>query len=221
MNRLPTISKVAIAFLFLLGMAACSSPDPVAYRGVASSPYLTANPENEGGRVPYRYATSVNWRSYDRIILDPVEIYRGPDNQFGDMPEADKDALSRYMLSQFMLKLGKTFSFTNSADPRTLRMRLTLTGASTTTPFLGPFSRFDIGGGLYNGVQAARGREGALTGSVIYVVEIYDAPSGRLLDASVTKQYPGAYNVGATMGSLAAAKVGIEKGAEALAERLR
>jgi hypothetical protein len=41
-----------------------------------------------------------------------------------------------------------------------------------------------------------------------------------LLDAFVTKQYPGAFNVVASLGSLAAAETGIDKGADALAERL-
>jgi len=58
------------------------------------------------------------------------------------------------------------------------------------------------------------------TGSVIYAVEIYDAPTNRLLAAFVTKQYPGSLNVLATLGSLAAAKTGIEKGADALLAQL-
>lgn len=60
-----------------------------------------------------------------------------------------------------------------------------------------------------------------MTGSVLYVAEIYDAAAGTLLDASVIKQYPGAYDIGATVGSLAAAETGIDKGAETLAEQLR
>jgi hypothetical protein len=75
--------------------------------------------------------------------------------------------------------------------------------------------------GLYNGVQAVRGREGTFTGSVMYAVEIYDAPTNRLLSAFVAKQYPGAFNIGASIGSLAAAKAGIDKGAGALAEDLK
>ncbi|HWT99240.1 MAG TPA: DUF3313 family protein, partial [Terriglobales bacterium] len=69
--------------------------------------------------------------------------------------------------------------------------------------------------------QSVRGGEGLMTGSVLYAVEIYDAETTRLLAAYVTKQYPNAYNVGATMGSLAAAKTGIDKGADALATEVR
>lgn len=202
-------------------LAACSSPDPVEYRGVASSSYLRPNPQDDDGHVPFRYTTTVDWHAYDRLIIDPVEVYRGPDNQFGDMSEDDKTALAQYMRSQFAQKLGQRFQLTDTATPQTLRLKLTLTGADTSTPVLSTFTRLDIGGGLYNGVQAVRGKEGMMTGSALYVVEIYDATSNRLLDASVVKQYPGAYNIGATFGSLAAAKTGIEKGADALAERMQ
>lgn len=200
-------------------LAACASPDPVAYRGVASSPYL--RPDAVDDRVPYRFSTEVDWRSYDKAIVDPVEIYRGADNQFGDLSEADKTKLAGYMQTSFTEKLGKRFGIVNKPETGTLRIRLTLTGVETNTPVLSTFMRFDLAGGIYNGVQAARDREGMMSGSVIYVAEIYDAASERLLDASVVKQYPGAYNVGATFGSLAAAETGVDKGAVALADRLR
>ena len=58
-----------------------------------------------------------------------------------------------------------------------------------------------------------------MMGSVSYAVEIYDSASDQLLEAFVAKQYPGAYNIGATFGSLGAAHTGIDKGAEALAKR--
>lgn len=65
-------------------------------------------------------------------------------------------------------------------------------------------------------MQAARDKEGLLTGSVSYAVEIYDATDNRLLSAYVTKQYPNALNAGASFGALSASKVGIRKGADAL-----
>lgn len=96
--------------------------------------------------------------------------------------------------------------------PGTLKLHLTLTGARTTTPVLGPFSRFDMAGGVYNGVQAARGREGSMSGSANYAVEIHDATNGRLLRSYVTRQYPNAMNVGATFSPLAASRSGSGRG---------
>ncbi len=202
-------------------LVACGSPEPVAYSGIDSSSQLVANRQDESGRMPYRYATPVDWRTYKSVILDPVAIYRGPDNQFGDMSDTDKATLASYMSSQFTEQLRHRFVLTTGPGPDTLRVKLTLTGAATSTPVLSTLSRFDLAGGLYNGVQSVRGGEGMLTGSVIYAVEIHDATTGRLLNAFISKQYPNALNIGASFGSLGAAKTGIEKGAESLVAYLK
>jgi hypothetical protein len=109
----------------------------------------------------------------------------------------------------------------SGAGSGTLKLHLTLTGARTPTPALGPFSRFDMAGGVYNGVEAARGREGSMFGSANYAVEIHDAADGHLLRSYVTRQYPNAMNVGADFSPLAASRVGIEKGADMLVAELR
>lgn len=219
MLRFKTADRLAAITLATV-VAACTSSDPVAYSGIDSAPYLASNRQDESGRVPYRYAAPVGWRSYSRVILDPVAIYRGSDSQFDDTSEADKAALADYMQRQFVEKLSRRFQLATDPAPNTLRVRLTLTGAASNTPVLSTFTRIDLSGGIYNSVQAARGGEGLFTGSVIYAVEIYDSSTNRLLTAFVTKQYPGALNIGATLGSLAAAKAGIDKGADALLAQL-
>jgi hypothetical protein len=211
--------------LFVLALcevaSGCASVTPVAYSEVASSAYLAPNPSDTTGRVPYRYAAAVDWRAYDKAMLDPIVIYRGRDHQFGDMSERDKAALAAYMRTRFLESLGTRFAIAGTRAPNTLRVRLTLTGAVANTPVLGTLSRFDVAGAVYNGVQTARDGEGTMTGSVFYVVEIFDAPSGRLLSAFVSKQYPSPYDIKASVGALAAAQAGIDKGADALVAQLR
>lgn len=201
-------------------LAGCGTPDPARYSGLQSSSQLLPNSRDETGRVPYRYTTQTDWRSYSRVMIDPVEIYRGPDQQFGDMSEADKQALAAYMKFKFAEKLQPAFALADSPSPSTLRLKLTLTGAATNSAVLSTVTKFDLAGGLYNGVQAVRGGEGMMGGAVIYAVELYDSTSDQLLESYITKQFPNAMNVGASIGSLAAAKKGIEKGAEALAAEL-
>lgn len=199
----------------------CAGIAPVPYVEVASSRQMTANASDSSGRVPYRYASGVNWRDYNKFILDPVVIYRGPDQSFGEMSERDRATLAAYMQTRFMDRLRTRFSVTGRREPNTLRIRLTLTGAVANTPVLGTLSRFDIAGAVYNGVQAARDGEGSMTGSVIYAVEIFDASTSRLLAALVSKQYPAAYDVKASVGALTAALSGIDKGADALLAQLQ
>lgn len=200
--------------------AGCATVAPVPYAEMASSAYLVPDKSDASGRVPYRYSTPVDWRAYRKVILDPVVVYRGKDHQFGDMSDKDKATLAAYMQTCFGERLRGRFALVRERGPETLRIRLTLTGAVANTPVLGTLSRFDVAGAVYNGVQAARDGEGTMTGSVIYGVEIFDAATSRLLSAYVTKQYPGAYDIKASVGALAAANAGLDKGADALMAQL-
>jgi len=208
------------ALLLCVAAAGCASVAPVPYSELASSAYLAPDKSDASGRVPYRYSTPVDWRAYNKVLLDPVVVYRGRDHQFGDMSSKDKATLAAYMQTRFADRLRGRFALVQERGPNTLRIRLTLTGAVANTPVLGTLSRFDMAGAIYNGVQAARDGEGTMTGSVIYGVEIFDATSSRLLSAYVTKQYPAAYDIKATAGALAAATAGLDKGADALMTQL-
>ena len=210
------------AALAVAGLCAgCNTVTPVAYSEVASARYLAPNAADASGRMPYRYSAPADWRSYDKVMLDPVVIYRGRDHQFGDMSEADKAKLAGYMRTRFLDSLSARFQPVHRRGPNTLRVRLTLTGAVANTPVLGTASRFDLAGAVYNGVQSARDGEGLLTGSVFYAAEIFDAADGRLLNAFVSKQYPTPYDIKASVGALAAAEAGIDKGADALVAQLQ
>lgn len=219
------ITPAMLTFLCLgllcLTLTGCGTPDPKLYKNLVVSAELAPNPQDEGGRVPYRYASAVSWHAYDKVMIDPVTIYSGYDQQFGDMDPKDKASLAHYMQRQFSKALSKERQLVQSPSEATLRVKLTLTGAETNTPVVTTLTHFDIAGGLYNGVQAIRGHEGAMGGAVMYSVEIYDAQTSRLLNAYISKRYPRAMDIGSTFGALAGARTGIEKGAEALAEELR
>ncbi len=209
------------ACIALLMLSACASVKPVAYTDLASASQLKANRGDDAAKTPFRYVAPVVWSRYAEVIVDPVAVYRGADNQFGDLSDADKSELAAYMNKAFSEALSRRFDLTDQPSAATLRVKLTLTGAETTTAVIGQAMHFDIAGNLYNGVQAIRGGKGAFSGSVSYAVEVYDSATGRLLRAYVTKQYPNAMNLPAAFGSLSAAKTGIDKGAEALVEQLR
>lgn len=213
--------RLRAALLACALLAGCASPQPVAFTGLASAPDLQPNPQDDSGHVPFRYAREVAWQRYTKVIVEPVALYAGPDHQFGDMTPEDRDLLARYMQARLAQKLATRFTLATTPGADTLRVRVTLTGAVATTPVLSTLTRFNLAGGLYNGVQAVRGREGMLTGSVTYAVEIHDAASNELLYAAVTRQYPGAYNIAAGFGTLAAARTGIDKGTDALLDQLK
>lgn len=194
----------------------CASTRPMPYSQLPSASYLRPHDGSRGDRMPYSYKSEVDWTRYRAALIEPVSIYRGPDAQFEDVPEQDKRMLADYMQQEFGNAIGQRWQRATTAESDSLRVRITLTGAKPSKRVLGTFMKVDIGGGSYNAVQAARGKEGAFSGSVSYAVEIFDAQSNRLLAAYVEKQYPSAMNIKASLGAYDAAKAGIRKGAEQL-----
>jgi hypothetical protein len=203
-----------------LTLAGCASTQPTPYVGLASASQLKADPDDKSGHIPYRVPTQTNWHSYTKAIIAPVVVYQGADAQFEDISEEEKTSLAGYMNDQFKRSLNRRFEIVESPAPHAVLIKATLTGAKTTTRFLSTATRFDLVGAPYNIVQSIRGKEGSFTGSVSYAVEIFDATSLVLLDAYVTKQYPNALNIGASLGKMDASMTGVQKGAQQLAERL-
>ena len=215
MTFLPKSLRIA-TLAACAALTACTSTQPVPYSGIASSGQMRASAHGETGHIPYEYKSTADLRMYSKYSVDPVVVYGGADNQFEDISEQDKNELARYMQATFSDKLAALAK--RSADPRAqaLRIKLTLTGAKESTPVLSTLSRFDLLGGPYNAVQAVRGKEGALTGSVSFAVEIYSTSTNELLAAYVSKEYPNAWNLGASIGAMSASKTGIDKGADEL-----
>lgn len=201
-------------------LAACAGPQPVPYTGIGASAYMKPNTEDDSGKVPYRYSTQANWATYSKVIIDPVAIYQGADNQFGQMSDSDRGALAQYIQAKFTEALSKRFAVVSTPSPDALRIKLTLTGAAGTS-LLGKFAHIDMSGNVYNGVQAIRGEQGFESGWVMYAVEIHNSTDNRLLEAYETKQYPNAVNINAAFGTLAAAKIGVDKGADFLVSQLK
>jgi hypothetical protein len=207
----------AVSLIACVALAACASVQPLPYAGIESSPQLRANAQADAKHIPYDYRSGASLQDYSAFALDPVVIYRGSDNQFeNNITEEDKISLASYMQSTFKDTLTKLKNERVGPHNKALRIRLTLTGAKKNTPVLSTLLHFDYIGGTYNGVQGLRGKEGALTGSVSFAVEIYAASTNELLAAYVSKQYPSAFNVVASVGALHASKTGIEKGADEL-----
>jgi uncharacterized protein DUF3313 len=202
-------------------MAGCATTNPVNYQKLTSTSQLAPNPRDKHGHVPLLYSSADNdWHRYDAVIVDPVDIYRGPDQQFEHTSDADKVQVAAYMQQQFTEALKLKFALVEAAGPTTLRVHLTLTGIETNTPVLASLTKIAPISLLFNVVQTARDKQAFFTGSVSYAVEIYDSASNQLLRAYVAKQYPFAENLFASFGTTAASRAGIRTGAKDLAAQL-
>jgi hypothetical protein len=208
--------------LCMIGLAGCATNAPVQYRNLNSSAQLAPNSKNQSKHTPFYYSSpDAELTKYTQVMLDTVTIYGGEDQQFGMLSAAERQQLADYMQMQFSQTLGQKYVLTSVAGPNTLRIHLTLTGASASVPILSTVKQIVPVGAVVGVLKSAADKPSRIMGSVTYAVEIYDSQSDRLLRAFVAKQYPAAENIPASIGALSAAETGIKKGAGALLTQLQ
>ncbi|GLQ89860.1 DUF3313 domain-containing protein [Dyella flagellata] len=217
-----SVLRCVLPVLCMIGLAGCATTAPVQYRSLDSTAQLAPNPQDENGHIPFYYSSpDAQLARYTRIMLDTVTVYGGEDQQFGTLSADQRQQLADCMQTQFSQVLGQKYALTSVAGPDTLRIHLTLTGASSSAPVLGTVQQIVPVGAVLGTLKSAADKPSRSLGSVTYAVEIYDSQSDRLLRAFVTKQYPAAENISASLGTLSAAETGIKKGAKALLTQLQ
>jgi hypothetical protein len=192
------------------------------YQALDSTARMQPNAANDKNHQPYVYAApDTDWSRYTAATIDLVVIYRGNDQQFGQVSQAERQTLAAYMQQRFAKALQTKYVLATTSMPNELRVHATLTGAKTDVPVLSTVAKVVPVGAVIHTVESAADKPDAFSGSVSYAIEIYDASSGRLLRAYESRQYPAAENVVAGFGALGAAKTGIDKGATALLAQLK
>jgi hypothetical protein len=215
------VLRCLLPMLCIVGMTGCMATKPVQYRNLDSTTQLTTNAQAQDKHIPFYYsAPDAQLARYTQVMLDTVAVYNGEDQQFGKLNATERQQLAGYMQMQFGQTLGQKYVLTSVAGPDTLRIHLTLTGASASVPVLSTVKQIMPVGAVLGTLKSAADKPSRTLGSVTYAVEIYDSQSNRLLRAFVAKQYPAAENIPASLGALTAAEIGINKGAKTLLTQL-
>jgi hypothetical protein len=202
----------------LVGLYGCASTTPLAYEDLPSSSQL--KPVKKGNDLFLYTDPNADIRNYASLIIDPVTVYAGKDSQFGSVTDEGRRAIAEYMRQQFTAVLGKKYQIVTAANSGTLRLHLTLTGVETSTPVLSAVSHLLPAGLLVNAGFQVAGHKGTFLGSVSQAVDLYDAETGELLYASISKETAHALDLTASFGRLDAARAGVRLGAQHLCDRL-
>jgi hypothetical protein len=218
-SRTKTIG-VAVAGLVLLGgCASQEAPQLQSYEPTSGSSGEQMQSGEMGARPALVWRSpSADLRRYTRVIIDPVEIYHGPDANFGGADEQELRRLADYMRTEFIRAAGP--QATNMPGPGVVRVTLTLAGLENNTPVVAPVSRVMPVGLVTNLAKQAMDQPGSFTGGVTIAGHVTDAQTNQTIVTFVQKRYPDAMNVMATFTSRDAHQAAIRQAAEAFRNRL-
>ncbi len=163
---------------------------------------------------------AAKFQKYRTVIVADTTIYKGPDAQFEGIEPADRARFANIMTEELRSEIAKSFPAPARPQADTLRLQVTILGASKTTGGLATATRVTPFGFATSALKSALGKSGSLTGSILFAVEVYDAKTNELLLAAVRRRTPDALDVPATLSTTETVKAVAREFADGARKRL-
>ena len=167
------------------------TPAPPPPSGFLGSDYSLMTPSAEGSdqKAMLRYVNpSVNWGSYNQIIIAPVTFWAADDSK---VSAADQQALCNYAYNEFVKVLGKNFIITGQPGPGVMKVSVALTDATSAVPGLRTISVVVPQARALSAIKMVATGTYAFVGSAQGALKLNDSVSGQLLFAAVDKRVGG------------------------------
>ena len=120
-------------FLFVvLCFAGCASSEQASKVDTTGflRDYSILHPGGEGEPLLYYRNPTANWMDYDKVMVDPVTIWRGEDSKLGNIPPRDLQRLSRLLKVKTIEAVrAEGLAVVKEPGPGVMRIRVALTEA--------------------------------------------------------------------------------------------
>jgi Protein of unknown function (DUF3313) len=167
------------------------TPAPPPPSGFLGSDYSLMTPPAEGSdqKAMLRYVNpSVNWGSYNQIIIAPVTFWAADDSK---VSAADQQALCNYAYNEFTKVLSKNFILASQPGPGVMKVSVALTDATSAVPGLRSISVVVPQARALSAIKMVATGTYAFVGSAQGAFKANDSVSGQLLAAAVDKRVGG------------------------------
>lgn len=179
----------AVAVLLCIGCGATREGPDVKGRGFLGD--YSKLQENPYDGVQLRYLSpGVDWKQYDKVLLDPIQFWRSTDEDAGLSPD-EKQYLADYFYNAVYESLSKDYSMVNAPESGALRISIAFVRIGDRNVTLDTVSTYwPVGRVLAEGTGAATGKP-AFVGEAAFEGRITDAKTGELLGAAVDRRVGG------------------------------
>jgi hypothetical protein len=157
---------------------------------------------------------------YQGIYIAPTTVYSGPEAEFGNISEENRERIASKLTTEMRRVLGSDFTVVSGAFPKTVRLQMTLVGINQSNPVLSTAMRLTPAGLVLSAAHAASNSPAAFTGSINMAAVAYDSETGQVLAAWQAVFSPSALNVSSGLAPLRAAELSTTRAAEAFRDYL-
>jgi len=120
---------VLCVFSLFYGCASSEQAGKVQTTGFLKD-YSKLRPGEPGEPLLFYRNPSVNWRDYDKAMIDPVTIWRGEDSKLGEIPPRDLQRLTRLLKVKAIEAVrAEGMQVVDKPGPAVMRIRVALTEA--------------------------------------------------------------------------------------------
>ncbi|SFL59327.1 DUF3313 domain-containing protein [Nitrosomonas communis] len=148
--------------------------------------------ETEASLV-YFTPDKTKFKSYTKILLEPVQVWRGEKSSAKNIDMEDANHLSQFLWSRVDEELRKDYTMVQQAGPGVLRIRISITEAGKGIPVLDNLTAMHPGSLIVSkGKKTLSGTE-SLVGKSSIEMEATDSQTGELLGAGVDRRGGGKY----------------------------
>ena len=154
---------------------------------------LHAAADDTEATLVYHMADKAKFNSYTKILLEPVQVWRGEKSDAKNMDQEDAQYLSQYLWSRLDEELRKDYVMVRSPEPGAIRIRVAITEAGRGVPILDNLTAaYPTTLLMSKGKKALTGTE-SLVGKSSVEMEATDSMSGEVLAAAVDRRGGGKY----------------------------
>src|SRR5439155_1448962 len=130
--------RLVVTFLFLAVVAGCSARRGPAPREVSGflDDYSLLRAGAPGEVALVSRNPKADWASYDKVLLEPITLWRSGRKSLDAVPEQDLLRLVDGLESAVRRRLGEGFRLVEEPGPGVMRIRLGITEARASDPIL-------------------------------------------------------------------------------------
>jgi hypothetical protein len=167
---------------------ASGGPLPPAVTGFLGPDASKLDPGPKGGAALVWINPEVQWASYNKLQLMPVEFWAAADST---VSAADQQVLTEYFYNALQANLAKSFTLTDQPGPDVMTLRVALMDATIATPGLRTISVIVPQARVLNMAQSLATGSYAFVGSAEAEMKVTDSVTGGLLAEAVDQRAGG------------------------------
>lgn len=195
-----TVRQSLVLLACGLSVAACAHSQQAGGYGKAEpsgflKDYSMLHPAKDDTEASLVYFNpdKAKFKSYTKVWLEPVQVWRGEKSDAKDLDEEDATYVSQYLWSRVDEELRKDYTMTREAGPGVARVRIGITEAGKGIPVLDNLTAAYPAALLLSKGKKAIGGTESFVGKASVEVEVTDSQTGELLSEAVDRRGGGKY----------------------------